>query len=659
MAPYSSLSVHVFGGLSGDEMKSGKGFRFVLWTLGVLCIFTISSLCADQPRLVGPDGGDVRSLTYDPHNPDHILLGTSSGQMFVSEDRGGSWSRFAHIGEGADYVLDHIVFDPNDSRTIYVAAWSADNNERGELFLSRNGGRTWNSLPGMRGKSIRSLAMSPSDSKTLVVGALDGVFRSLDGGESWKRISPEGHKDIKDIESLAIDPKNPDVIYAGTWHLAWKTTDGGDSWHQIKNGMIDDSDVFSIIVDPKQPSVVFASACSGIYKSTSSGELFSKVQGIPFSARRTRVLKQDPTNEQIVYAGTTEGLWKTSDLGATWKRVSAANIIVNDVMVDPRDSKRVLIATDRSGVMMSNDGATTFTTSNNGFTHRSVRALMVDRNNASVFYAGMVNDKEFGGVFTSKDAGAHWSQISKGLNGYDVFALAQDDRGGLVAGTQAGMFRLNPTTRTWTSILIPGVVKPRVSDLQIKGKDWFVPTWAGMVYSHDGGRTWQTQRNPSKEPFTAVRVNGTRIAAATYHSLLTSHDNGRTWGWMQGPNVALITGIAFDNNAQIWLASPQGLFHEKSAGGWEYVPSGDLPKGKIAAINFDQRSDRLLAVVDSSNEVFASQDGRKWRPIHDVGFPIHKVVAAGEAMVALTMFDGIVSIDQAMSARLEGMGESK
>jgi photosystem II stability/assembly factor-like uncharacterized protein len=68
------------------------------------------------------------------------------------------------------------------------------------------------------------------------------------------------------------------------------------------------------------------------------GQPVSKIQGIPFSARRTRVLKQDPTNENIVYAGTTEGLWKTTDLGKQWKRVSDPEVVVNDVMVDPRDS---------------------------------------------------------------------------------------------------------------------------------------------------------------------------------------------------------------------------------------------------------------------------------------------------------------------------------
>src|SRR5207302_2050741 len=232
-----------------------------------LCIgmFCTSPVWAAQWTVLGPDGGDVRSLAYNPHNPDQIFLGTSTGSLFVSND----------------------------------------------------------------------------------------------GGHRWDRISSPIQAELKNIESIAVDPKNPDVVYAGTWHLAWKTDDGGANWHRINRGMIDDSDVFSIIVDSANPSIVFASACSGIYKSSTAGDLFQKIQGIPFSARRTRVLKEDPSNPSIVYAGTTEGLWKTMDQGKTWKRVSNPEVVVNDVLVDPRNSQRVLLATDRGGVLASDDGAQT------------------------------------------------------------------------------------------------------------------------------------------------------------------------------------------------------------------------------------------------------------------------------------------------------------
>jgi photosystem II stability/assembly factor-like uncharacterized protein len=350
---------------------------------------------------LGPDGGDARSIAYDPQNPDHLILGTSSGLLYKSSDGGRSWSRFARVGTD-DYVLDHIVFSPTDSKLIYVSAWSVERQtDAGDLYRSNDGGKTWTALPFAHNKSIRAMAVAPSDENTIVIGALDGVFRSDDRGNNWRRMSPANHAEIKNIESIAIDPKDPNVVYAGTWHLAWKTSDGGANWHPIHNGVTDDSDIFSIIVDSLQPNNVYLSACSGIYHSDNAAELFRKAQGIPFSARRTRVLKMDPNNHHVVYAGTTEGLWRTTDDSKTWKRVSADNLIVNDVFIDPRNSNRVMLATDRSGVLVSENGTATFVASNRGFSHRQVSAAIADKSDPDTLYAGVINDKEFGGVLVS------------------------------------------------------------------------------------------------------------------------------------------------------------------------------------------------------------------------------------------------------------------
>lgn len=629
-----------------------KRWWFALVFAGIMSFYAGYAHGA-TPHMIGPDGGDVRSLAYDPQNPDRILLGTSSGQIFESRDRGTSWTRFAHLGNGPDYVLDHIVFDPSDSRKLYVAAWSIDH-ETGELFRSHNGGKSFESLSGMKDKSIRSFAMAPSNSKVLVAGALDGVYRSEDGGDHWSRVSPEGHKDIKNIESVAIDPKNPDVIYAGTWHLAWKTEDGGSKWHQIKNGVIDDSDVFSLIIDPQQPSTVYLSACSGIYKSTSSGDLFKKAQGIPFSARRTRVLKQDPNHPEVVFAGTTEGLWKTQDSGSTWHRVTAPNIIVNDVMIDPRDSTRVMLATDRSGVLLSTNNSASFSASNEGFAHRQVRALLADNKNPNLLYAGMVNDKEFGGVFVSHDNGQRWAQLSNGLNGRDVFALAQDTKGNVYAGTNAGLFRLAENSRMWARVNVPGMM-PNIPDLAIEGNNLFVPTSAGaLLVSRDMGKTWNLQHAAKKEPFLKIRAHNGMVAAATYTSLLVSPDGGKHFNVEQSLPVTLITGIAIDDDQNLWISSAQGLFRQQKGGSWQAMYT-DLPKAKITSLDYDEHGHHLLAIVDGATEVFGSPDGRKWHRMQDAGLPLHRAIPLHDHMVALSMYEGIVSFDanDRMSAKME------
>ena len=77
----------------------------------------------------------------------------------------------------------------------------------------------------------------------------------------------------------------------------------------------------------------------------------------------------------------------------------------------PKDPNRVLLATDRRGVLASNDAGVTFTASNEGYSARKVEALLVDRTNPARLLAGVVNDKEHGGVFQSNDDGVTWKQI--------------------------------------------------------------------------------------------------------------------------------------------------------------------------------------------------------------------------------------------------------
>src|SRR5215469_1492072 len=398
--------------------------------------------------VLGPEGGDARSFGYSPKNPDRILLGTTTSTIFVSSDGGTNWSRLARIGEGTrdadhDYVIDHIVVDPEDPNSIFVAAWSVDDRTSGDIFYSHDGGKSWNPSPGMHGKPVRALALGPSNSHLLVAGALDGVYVSSDAGGSWDRISPPDDEGLRNIESVAIDPKDPNVIYAGTWHLAWKTGDRGISWHKINKGMIDDSDVFSIIVDASNSSVVFASACSGIYRSESAGDQFHKVQGIPFSARRTRILKQDPANPSVVYAGTTEGLWRTRDSGKTWKQLTEPDVVVNDIWVDPRNATRLLLATDRAGILASLDGGERFTSANHGYVHRHITSILPDQADKDGIYVGIAGDRQWGGVYRVQLASKSWKQKSGGLGGRDVLTMKQASDGTLLAGTTQGLFLLD------------------------------------------------------------------------------------------------------------------------------------------------------------------------------------------------------------------------
>jgi photosystem II stability/assembly factor-like uncharacterized protein len=635
----------------------------------VVAMFSVTTLWAGQWTALGPDGGDVRSLNFDPKNPDRIYLGTSTGTLFVSADGGHSWARLAHLG-GDDDVLDHITIDPQNPKHIFVSAWSVENQQAGDVYRSHDGGNNWDALPGMHGKSVRAMAISASDSQVMVAGALDGVFRTRNGGNSWEKISPPG-AEIKNIESIAIDPKNPDVVYAGTWHLAWKTDDGGANWHHINKGMIDDSDVFSVIVDSTNSSVVYASACSGIYRSDSAGDLFRKLQGIPFSARRTRVLKQDPNSPSTVYAGTTEGLWKTADGGKTWKHVTNSEIVVNDVMVDPRNSNRVLLATDRSGVLASDNGAQSFEASNHGYTHRYVSSILADKNDPNAMLVGVVNDREFGGVFSTRDAGQSWQQKSAGLGGRDVFALQQASNGALIAGTNKGMFLLERNSTQWRpinnivaektparivkgkkgakavktpAVVVRSVLDARVSDIEVTPKRWLAATSAGLFTSSDQGKTWTGGAVLGKSDFVSVESEGDLVVAATRTNVLYSNNSGTTW--QQAPLSSYITaihGVTVTPDKEILVASREGAFRSSDSGAtWEHIVNG-IPDKNISSIAYDQGRKRLLATSTATGVVFESKDnGRSWHRGPDSGYPLRRISVVRGRFVGATPFDGVI-----------------
>jgi ligand-binding sensor domain-containing protein len=313
-----------------------------------------------------------------------------------------------------------------------------------------------------------------------------------------------------------------------------------------------------------------------------------------------------------------------------------------------------MLATDRSGVLLSTNNSASFSASNEGFAHRQVRALLADNKNANVLYAGMVNDKEFGGVFVSRDAGQRWSQLSNGLNGRDVFTLAQDQKGSIYAGTNAGLFRLAQNARIWTRVTLPGMM-PNVPDLAIQGNSMYVPTSSGaLLVSRDMGKTWNLQHAAKKEPFLKVKANNGMVVASTYTSLLVSADNGRHFNVEQSLPVTLITGIAIDGDQNLWISSAQGLFRQQKGGSWQPMYS-DLPKAKITSLDYDESSHHLLAIVDGSSEVFGSADGSKWHRMQDAGLPLSRAIPLRDHMMALSMYEGIVSFEGSdrMSARME------
>jgi len=645
--------------------------------------FLLAALVPHQPALaqitswvpVGPDGGDARSFAADPNNDKHIYLGTTNSWIYQSEDGGANWHRLAKLAKTDDLLLDNIVVDSSDPNTLLVGAWVVDHPDGG-LFISHDAGKTWTTVEAMKGQSIRALTQAPSDPKTVIAGTLKGVFRSEDGGQTWNRITPEGSADLHEVESIAIDPKDPHTIYAGTWHLPWKTTDGGANWHNIKQGLIDDSDVFSIIIDPTVPNVVYTSACSGIYRSDTAGELYHKIQGIPSTARRTRVLMLDPTNRNTVYAGTTEGLYKTLDGGTNWKRMTGPDVIVNDVYVDPKNAQHVLLATDRNGVLESDDAAFSFKASNPGFSQRQVSTLLVDAKTQTI-YAGVVNDKTYGGVFASHDEGLTWTQQSDGLQGRDVFNLTQSPQGTILAGTNAGIFRLDGAnwqpigkvvksetktsyvvkkgkrTKTEKIVMVPaGQIDERIHDLNASGSTWYAATAKGIYSSSDQGATWEGGPVLGKPEYRSVVVSGPVVVASERTALAMSNDEGKTWQPLAMPQgLTWLQSAAVTDTGSLWLGGREGVFYSDDHGQtWSEMKS--LPLRDISGLSYDVDLKRIVITSWASSWVLAVNPADRTFKFYDPGWRVRHVQSVSGRLLAATAYNGVVLEPQKTSSKV-------
>lgn len=410
---------------------------------------------SDDWRANGPPGGDVRSLVVDPSNPDRFYLGTLDAQIYTSADAGKSWELLYNFNKPKLFV-DHIIVDPRDSRTIYVAGHR--HKEAGGFFKSIDGGHKWRESPELKNEALHSLTQSHVNPNVLIVGTFNGIFRTDNSADTWTQLPTFNTPDLVHVESLAIDPRTTNTIYAGTWHLPYKSTDGGQSWRSIKNGIIDDSDIFAIDIDPRDPNHVIASACSGIYETQNGGDKWDKVNGIPSQSRRTRAIVQHPSVAGIVFAGTTEGFWRSERGGAdgSWMVTTSRQLEVNSIAVHPSRPQTIYIGTNNYGVMVSNDGGKNFMPTNGGYSGRFANVIMADRETPNRVYAATINTTTGGGfLFVSTDNGETWRPSMRNMPPRLItYAILQDARDAnlIYLGTNLGVYRSLDRGASWAPV---------------------------------------------------------------------------------------------------------------------------------------------------------------------------------------------------------------
>jgi photosystem II stability/assembly factor-like uncharacterized protein len=635
-------------------------------------------------QVVGPNGGDVRTVAIDPRDKNRLYISTIDGQIHTSADGGKSWRLLVNL-ERPQLVLDQLFVDSTDSKVIYTSGHRGK--FPGGFFMTKDGGATWKEAKELRNEAIHAMTQAKDDPKMLFVGTTNGVWVSKNSGEDWEKIE-SGTMPIN-VNSMAIDPRRSSTIYAGTWWRPYKSTDSGKSWRLIKTGMIDDSDVFAVTINPRNAEHIIASACSGIYESYNGGEKWAKIQGIPSQSRRTRDILQHPTIPGTVYAATTEGFWMTTNGGKSWAMTTQRNLEINSIAVHPEEPNRVFIGTNNYGVMVSNDGGKNFTPTNDNFTSRFTYSVTPDVSQPNRLYATTKNTASSGGfVFTSVDGGKTWAQ-AKGLdiNRVSPFDVLQDrvDPNRILLGTNVGIFRSLDRGATWTLIAPPkpkpvrkapakgrvaatakakAAAKPKAEEKPAaEAGPTIVPALSekvkvlafteddknGMFAGTDNGlyRTYDIDKGWEKLPFgnglnenvlavyASPLVPGTIWVGTATSGLVVTRDDGKTWTKVDAtPGGIPISTITSDPTRPnyIYVGTTQSIYLSRDGGRtWTRAGRGNLPLGNFTTILVNPSNpDELFAAsaLEEDGGVFYSSDaGLKWKRVDskDMKVPSRRV----------------------------------
>jgi photosystem II stability/assembly factor-like uncharacterized protein len=338
-------------------------------------------------------------------------------------------------------ISDLAVFE-EDPDTFYAASAS------GGLLKTVNGGASWeNVFDSQSTVSIGDVAINPTDPNIVWVGTGeannrqssswgDGIYRSTDGGKTWRNM---GLRESNHIGRIVIDPQDTDIVYVAAVGRLWgankergvfKTTDGGVNWQHVL-AINEDTGAVDLIMDPANPKVLFAAAYqrrrtgwgfngggqhSGLYKTVDGGRTWRKLAGgLPAGDVGRIGIDIYRRNSNIVYAIVEHregGIFRSEDKGETWAKVNGLNprpMYFSQIRIDPGDAQRIYV--NGVNLHISDDGGKTFRDDGAREAHLDHHAMWINPRNSRHIIDG--ND---GGVWVSRDRARTWEH----LNNYPI-----------------------------------------------------------------------------------------------------------------------------------------------------------------------------------------------------------------------------------------------
>ena len=252
------------------------------------------------------DGQQIPKISIDPKNPDRLfvaVLGHPYGPneergIFRSVNGGKTFEKVFYIDENTGG--DDVDIDPNNPDIIYATLWESregpwENGEwsgtKGGIFKSTDGGNTWKKLSANLPHDMvqAHIAIAPSSSNIIYItvgttetngygtGSGMGLFRSADGGESWKEVTDDGRPQARigggDVPEIMVDPKDPETLYS-TSIVVWKSVDGGKKWKGIR-GAPGGDDYQNLWINPNDTKIILVTGDQGALVTVNGGDTWS------------------------------------------------------------------------------------------------------------------------------------------------------------------------------------------------------------------------------------------------------------------------------------------------------------------------------------------------------------------------------------------------